>query len=276
MPLASAEREVLSLTLHTPNANPEVRFAFDMASSVQAEMHRLLSGGQFYEPETTMLLLTVLRPGDCFVDVGGHVGYFSIIASKVVGPTGEVLVFEPAPSNYAQLLSHLALNGCDNVLPLHLAAGPADKAMILHLNSDNDGGHALWDVRMHALNEKSRAHPAQVDGWMTRLSRVVSGRSVRAMKLDIEGSEFGALQGAEPLLAGPAGVPFIIAEINRTGLECMGTNETQLRDYMDALGYDTWLLQAADPQLQLLEPGVLLDCNYVFNVLFWKRGVSIT
>jgi FkbM family methyltransferase len=265
----------ISLTMTTPAGARELKFAFDLQSPAQAEMHRVLSSGSFFEAETSMLLLTILRAGDRFADVGGHIGYFSVLASKVVGAAGEVVAFEPAASNHARLLAHLTMNGCDNVLPLQLAVGPRDAAVSLHLNSDNDGGHALWDVRTHPMNTRSRAHPAQQAVWMTRLDRVLGSRPVRAMKLDIEGSELGALQGAEPLLRGPSGIPFIIAEINHSALQWMGTSDGALRQYMDGLGYDAWAMQLADPQLVKLEPGVTVSEQFVFNVLFWKRGVPL-
>lgn len=273
--LAPEPHTPISLTMTTPAGACELKFAFDLRSEVQAEMHQVLSNGSFYEAETSMLLLTILRPGDRFVDVGGHIGYFSVLASKAVGPTGEVVAFEPAPANYRRLLAHLTINECANVLPLHLAVGPREASVVLHLNSDNDGGHALWDVRTHPMNARSRAHPAQHDVWMTRLDRVLGDRPVRAMKLDIEGSELGALQGAEPLLRGPDGIPFVIAEINSSALQWMGASDGALRQYMDGLGYDAWVLQLTDPQLVKLEPGISVSQQFVFNVLFWKRGVQL-
>lgn len=265
----------LSMSLRTPRGERAVTFEFDLASDVQRHMHAVLSGGAFYEPETTLLLLSVLRPGDRFVDVGGHIGYFSVIASQVVGAEGRVFTFEPAPANYTRLVRHLTLNACDNVVPLHLAASGAACGVTLHLNSDNDGGHALWDVRQHPLNARSRATPQAHATWAVRLADVVGRVPVRAIKLDIEGAELDALRGAEPLLVGDDSVPFIIAEINRSALHALGASEEALRAYMLDCGYDTWLMRVEEPQLSRLEPGTSLLTDSVFNVLFWKRGVAL-
>ncbi|MBM4193508.1 MAG: FkbM family methyltransferase [Gemmatimonadetes bacterium] len=265
----------LSICLHTPSGESELQFEFDETSEVQRAMRDALASGAFYEPETTMLLLTILRPGDTFVDVGGHVGYFSVVGSAVVGEQGRVITFEPAPSNHERLLHHLALNGCSNVLPLPLAVGERPGPVTLHLNSDNDGGHALWDVRAHPLNDKSRARPRSASVWLTRIADVVGNRPVRAMKMDIEGSEFAALAGARALLEGAEGVPFVIAEINRGALNALGASEERLRAMMDELGYDTWVIRLTEPQLQKIDPGVTVTSDFVFNVLFWKRGVPL-
>src|SRR5262245_2069721 len=51
----------------------------------------------FYEPDLTYALIQLLNPGDTMIDVGGHLGYFSRLAEELVGPSGRVVAFEPAP-----------------------------------------------------------------------------------------------------------------------------------------------------------------------------------
>lgn len=267
--------ESLELSLRTALGPTDIVFEFDAASDVQRGMRATLAAGAFYEAETTLFLLSVLRPGDRFVDVGGHVGYFSVIASRAVGPSGRVFTFEPAPDNYARLVRHLTLNGCGNVVPFHAAAAAEGQGLTLHLNSDNDGGHALWDVRHHPLNARSRAMPRAHPTWAVRVADAVGRERVRAIKLDIEGAELVALQGAEPLLVSDDAVPFVVAEINRGALQALGTSEEALRAWMHERGYDTWHLRVGDPQLHRLDPGVSIESNHVFNVLFWKRGVAL-
>jgi FkbM family methyltransferase len=59
----------------------------------------------YYEPELTELLVRTLRPGMRFVDVGAHFGYYSLLASRLVGPTGLVESFEPIPRTF-RVLAH--------------------------------------------------------------------------------------------------------------------------------------------------------------------------
>jgi len=73
--------------------------------------------------------------------------------------------------------------------------------------------------------------------------------------------------GASALISGQH-VPFIITEINRFGLESMGSSEQQLRSTMSALGYETWLLQPGQTQAQRLLEGQEVQTDHVFNVLF--------
>ena len=63
----------------------------------------------YYEPELTELLLRSLRPGVRFVDVGAHFGYYSLLAARLVGPSGVVESFEPIPRTF-RVLAHNVRN----------------------------------------------------------------------------------------------------------------------------------------------------------------------
>ncbi|MFI5309591.1 MAG: FkbM family methyltransferase [Gemmatimonadales bacterium] len=267
----------MQLDFATPTGAHRLAFAFDRSKPVQAAMHDALASDALYEPETSLLLASVLKPGDVFIDVGAHVGYYTVLAAALVGPGGKVLSFEPAPVNYAHLIEHIRVNAVRHVLPLHCAAGDTEVVVDLHLNADNDGGHALWDVRRHRDNVKSREAPRTHPVFVTTLDRVscaVAPGRVKAIKIDVEGNEHAVLRGAQRLLAEHR-VPFVIAEVNRDALRALGSSEEGLRAYMAELGYDTWLLQPAEPQLRRLEPGQTLEGNFVFNVLFRRPDAVI-
>jgi len=63
-----------------------------------------------HEPVVQQQLQRLLRPGSTFWDVGAHIGFFSLIASRIVGPQGHVHAFEPLPENMVRLQQSLALN----------------------------------------------------------------------------------------------------------------------------------------------------------------------
>ena len=267
----------IALDFTTPGGSHRLVYAFDLSSAVQREMHGALDANGFHEPETTVLIASVLKPGDTFIDVGAHVGYFSVLAASLVGAGGQVVSFEPEPGNYAQLIEHIRLNGLTQVLPIHCALGAQEGVLDLHINADNDGGHALWDVRLHPSNERSRATPRSHPVFVATLDRVLGavgpGR-VKAIKIDVEGNEHAVLRGARHTLETHR-VPFVIAEVNRTGLELLGTSEGGLRAFMTMLGYETWLLRAGDPPLQRLAPGETVAGGFVFNLLFRRPGAPI-
>jgi FkbM family methyltransferase len=275
------ERDPLRVDFTTPHGGVHrLVYAFDRESPVQRDMQEMIGAGRMYEPETTVLLASVLKPGDVFVDVGAHVGYFTVLAASLVGAAGQVVAFEPEPGNYAQLIAHIRLNTFTQVLPIHCAAGAEAGVFDLHCNADNDGGHALWDVRLHPYNDRSRAAPRAYPVFVTTLDRVlgnVAPGRIKAIKIDVEGNEHAVLRGARRTLETQR-VPFVIAEVNRMGLQQMGTNQAGLRAFMTMLGYDCWLLQSAEPQLVRVEAGhevVTTDGDGVFNLLFRRPDAAI-
>ncbi len=67
------------------------------------------------EPEQTDAMLQEMREGQVFFDIGANVGYYSILASKIVGKTGTVVACEPVVRNLTYLQRHVELNKADNV-----------------------------------------------------------------------------------------------------------------------------------------------------------------
>ena len=110
-----------SFTINRPGLEREV-----VATRPRSSVNGLCStawSGQLYEPETSLPVDLLLQPGDTFIDIGGHVGLYSMLAAGLVGPTGRVYVFEPERANYAHLLTHIALNHFHHVFPFPWAVG---------------------------------------------------------------------------------------------------------------------------------------------------------
>src|SRR5262249_5911071 len=76
-----------------------------------------------FEPAETRVLVDLLAPGDIFIDVGAHIGWFSTLASRIVQPSGRVIACEPYPANAVALRKNLALNGTGNVEVVESALG---------------------------------------------------------------------------------------------------------------------------------------------------------
>lgn len=204
-----------------------------------AEAHQL-SG--FYEGGYSLFVAALLHPGDQVVDVGAHVGYFSLLAASVVGKTGRVHAFEPAFDNADFLKRNIELNQFENIRLSECLVGNDTGTTVLHYNSDNDGGHAVWDVREYPDNVKSRVENRCITVPITTLDAYFESQEkkrIRFMKIDAEGSEFLVLKGAAGLLADP-GVDCVMWERNESALSRMGCTELDIRTFAAAAGFDTW------------------------------------
>ncbi len=99
-----------------------------------------------YERDRQQQLTELLKPGDCFLDIGANVGFYSVLASRIVGATGQVHSFEPFPRNVDYLQKHIELNRLTNVTvhPLALSDGPA-RTMTFATSVDPSSGRLLRD-----------------------------------------------------------------------------------------------------------------------------------
>lgn len=164
-------------------------------------MGRVLATSGVWEPHVTAVFPRLLASGDVCVDVGAHVGYYTLLASKLVGPAGRVYALEPADATYTALCSNLALNAVSNVTALRVAAGASDgRARIVDPPPGNSGESA---IRMETSGApdgvSSPAGTVPVRAVSSLLESTEAGR-LRLVKIDVEGFEADVLRGLEPLL----------------------------------------------------------------------------
>ena len=74
-----------------------------------------------YEYKKQTLFAETVTEGSVVYDVGAHVGFYTLLASEVVGQGGKVIAFEPLPRNLHYLNKHLSLNRCENVKVIEAA-----------------------------------------------------------------------------------------------------------------------------------------------------------
>lgn len=180
-----------------------------------------------YEPVETEIVKAHIKPGDVVLDIGAHVGYYSLLTSKLVGPAGRVYAFEPTPDTFGILSRNLSRNGIRNVTPVHAACGDSTRPFALYINPENCGDN-------HIFGEADSAGPpipipmVAVDDYLS------PGQCADFVKMDIQGAEDAALRGMERTLTQSPGVR-VLAEfwpkaLNRAGVE-PGNYLRRLRDF---------------------------------------------
>ncbi|MEB3343708.1 FkbM family methyltransferase [Okeania sp.] len=268
--------KTISIKWQSNSKNQEIKLSLDSNKFTQKLMLECFKKGQTYESEIFELLCRFLRTNDCFIDIGAHIGYYSILAAKIVGNKGKVFAFEPELSNYQKILENINLNSLNNIKLFNMAVGSETKETQIFVNQDNDGGHALWDVGQHPFNYKSLHNQTMQNTQLSKLDNILSQAgditNLKMIKIDTEGAELNVIKGAVNTIS-QYNVPYIICEINRFGLERMGTNETELRKFMNFLDYETYLLTSnSSNSLVKLPVGKYHKTSHVFNVLFKKES----
>jgi FkbM family methyltransferase len=172
-------------------------------------------------------VLSAVSPGDRVVDVGANVGLVTGELCAVVGATGEVWAFEPLPRNLARLEALKADNGLDQLRVFGFALGAGDGRLPLHLPA---AGHSGWGSLT-----KDWDIDADLEVDVRRLDDVLGSRSIRLLKIDVEGNEERVLSGAEETLR--TSRPIVICEIADRWLRAAGSSETALVGHFKDLGY---------------------------------------
>lgn len=163
-----------------------------------------------HETEVQQFLASVLRPGMVYYDVGANVGFFAMIAARLVGPSGKVLCFEPLPENARQIQYNAQLNGFDNVVVRCEALGSSNRTEIFHTSAEPTWGMLATVGKL----------PVKASGNIQVNVRTLD--SLRGddlprpdvIKMDIEGAEADALQGARETLSTHR--PSLVIELHST------------------------------------------------------------
>jgi FkbM family methyltransferase len=185
-----------------------------------------------HEPAELKFVQKFLRPGDVVLDVGAHVGIFSLVSASVVGKRGEVHAFEPVPANVAALERNVRLNGFDNVVANRTAVGADEGEVVLGLpDVAPDRGESSG---MYTVAGRGRPVTAQVVTLDSYVDGSVGDRPIRLLKIDAEGSEPAVLAGlARRLASAPPSA--ILFEVNLESMRQQGFNlEDVLRPLRDA------------------------------------------
>jgi len=274
-------REVSFAVIHN-GAACQIRYLLDISRLTQYSIAAHILGGKMYEPEISHPLLQVLQTGDCFVDIGANVGYFTVLAAHLVGKDGRVYAFEPEHENFKRLTDNIVLNDLANVTACQAAVGDSTGETELFINSDNDGGHALWNPGAHSFNRLSREKTIRQKTRMLMIDAfeaiVHETRSIKAIKIDVEGYELQVMQGAIQTIVRHQ-VPFLFVEINRLALTQSGASERALLLFMHHLGYQACLAETAEAggpinlqEVPLQGMSHLQDPEIVYNVVFYRKA----
>jgi FkbM family methyltransferase len=164
------------------------------------------------------------------VDVGAHVGYFSLLAARKVGPNGKVFSFEPDPINYELLQRNINLNGYTNVTAVNAAVADAIGTRTLFQTTLDSGRHSTYH---HGLPENGSV---EVDTWtLDTFLESKDWPTVDLVKVDVEGAEVDVLNGMTVLLEKMSEIQLIV-EFNPALLESAGVESFAFIEKLTSTG----------------------------------------
>ena len=184
-----------------------------------------------YEPEYRRRFERELRPGATVVDAGAHIGTYTLLASRAVGPTGRVIAIEPDPYNARALEANVRREGSGNVTIVGKAVADAP-------------GRARFQQSLGTISSSFEARAGrgpfrELDTEVTSVDAELAGADIGpvVVKLDVEGAEPRALAGMADTIR-RAGSVALFVEVNPSALEAAGSSEVALLAELDALGLE--------------------------------------
>jgi len=182
-----------------------------------------------FEPHETKLIRFYLRPGMTFVDVGANVGYFTALATKLVGRSGRVIAFEPSPYAFERLQQMVELNRLENVRPIQAGLSNQADRLKLYLGRGS---------RNHTPTMVPHENATAIEVPVETLDSIMENMGVDRidfMKIDVEGHEPRVLEGARRLLREKR-IRAILCEFNARWLNMAGSSEEKLLSLITGSG----------------------------------------
>ncbi len=155
------------------------------------------------------------KQGDIVVDIGAHMGRYTIISSKRVGTNGKVVAIEAHPSNFEILNSNIKLNQLTNVTPLNYAVYSKETKIKLYV-PDEESGYTMHHSIMSnyvftKYKDKTEDKIVEVSANTLDYFLQLEGiTDVNWIKIDVEGAEFEVLKGAHNVLSNSKNISLLI------------------------------------------------------------------
>lgn len=210
-------------------------FGSRVAGNIADNLPRKLFLFGIWEPNLTYWIREQLRPGDTFVDVGANFGYYSLLASKLVGSAGNVIAIEASPSIVAGLKRNLDLNKTRNVRVIEKAVSDTVGTLSFYR------GPAGWPGQNSFIKGANMTYECDVStAPLCGLLAPAEIAAARIMKIDVEGGECAAIAGLMPCLRATRSDLEIALEVNPCHLASLGQSAEELIAVMAGAGFHAY------------------------------------
>jgi FkbM family methyltransferase len=201
----------------------------------------------YYEP-LLEILDSILKPGEVFFDCGANQGIFTLAAAKLVGEKGKVLSIEPQPYAVKCINENLKLNQLDNVTVTEAAVSDQKGRVTLDLSQSevaasivsDFGGSNTLEVETVTLDDMAEEIHTMPD----------------VIKLDVEGAEYMALQGAIEVI--DTSKPVLVLEV----WDASDEHCSQFHELLQARGYHAHIIREA--RLLVVDELLTKEANVVY------------
>lgn len=237
-----AERLLFPCEEETSDLHGKFRFRLDLSKGgLQRSFFYFIP--EYYEPATQRYLKQNVKPNMVVMDIGAHLGLYTLLLADLVGEGGKVYSFEPAEENFRRLKEHTSINNIYCVKLFKLALSDREETTSLYINPMDDSGHSLISEQADACAEGKRVGPSTQAVQTTTLDAIINREGIDRLdliKIDIEGAEHIILKGGEEMLSKKK-APHIICETHTTH-NLPNKKKDDVREILYSYGYKSYFL----------------------------------
>ncbi len=202
-----------------------------------------------FEPGVTRVFKGQIKTGMVFVDIGAHIGYYTLLTSKLIGTDGFVFAFEPNPDNGILLEKSIKANGFKNIkLTKKALAQKTGKTSLFMSGVSNDS-------RCYFSGENRKS----IEVETVSLDDFFKGtdQKIDFIKMDVDGFEFSVLRGAEKTISNSKNL-MLISEFCPEYLTKAGEDPREYISYLEKLGFKISLIDDKNGDLKKADIDELL------------------
>jgi len=217
-----------------------------------------------WEPFVSKQFIQIAKKARTIVDVGGNIGYFSLLGAACSKSTAEIFVFEPDEVNFQSLTKTVKENKLENITCEKVAIAQKSGEISLYISPDNLGDHRTFDsgdnretevVRVVSLDDYFSEYPHDID----------------LLKIDIQGYEHFAIVGANQLFQKKR-IKVILSELWPYGLKLAGCDWRNYLQILEESGFSLWEINEEDQIIrrlnkQKIADKILVEVEYSTTVL---------
>lgn len=215
----------------------------------------------------------VVKKGDCVIDVGANIGYWTTVLSFQVGRTGKVLAFEPNPNTFDFLTRNITSNGCDNVVAYNVGIADTNKPGNLYVDELHSGDDRVY-YSCAGKDDRARKVLAIELRTLDSYMQAMDLEKLSFIKIDVQGFETMVLKGLFNILT--TSNPILLIEFSPSTYAEAGSSIEEFFEVYNKLSYKSYSVpskkQSGDAEMILEEIDIIKVGHGFSENIILKRG----
>ena len=215
------------------------RFGCTLSGNTRDFIQRYIYYFGVWEPNISAWIERSLAPGDVFIDVGANIGYYSLLAGRIVGSHGKVVAIEALPEIFDRLARHVAENHLENVRLVNEAAAAEPGEITLYFGAEQNIGSTSM-VQSAETSDRTATVPARpLWAMLTAQER----QRARVIKIDVEGAEATVVRGLQLDSPEYRRDLELVIEVSCERWHDEGARANEFIRFMQAFGFNVYVLR---------------------------------